>query len=395
MKGVKGRFLKKLKSIKPLATLKQADRVLHFNVSDGWLSNSLQTDTDNCRGQDQMTHHCKSTVLESDIIDVSELMKDLEDEEMEFGEDVGNKENIGPLIKPNDTSMSTKANSENLILSDSRKSFNLEITPLSELDDQMPNSRTPPSSDSPNPNFRRGQPLSEIDVLSFRRPDLNSRTLFDPYLLAAFEQAVMDHMRAQEAERKARIERENLEREREKEKEEEEPPLKARRVDDNPLLEFEKKCPPGGSESVILYTTSLRGIRKTFEDCCSIRFLLGNFKFLYYERDVSMHLEFREELWSILGCRVVPPKLFIKGRYIGGADEVIGLHEQGKLLQLFQGIPKDQSNRPCDGCGGVRFILCFKCNGSRKVENDDGDEGLRIQCPQCNENGLIICPFCS
>ncbi|XP_011042562.1 PREDICTED: uncharacterized protein At5g39865-like [Populus euphratica] len=94
------------------------------------------------------------------------------------------------------------------------------------------------------------------------------------------------------------------------------------------LSDFEEKCLPGGSQAVILYTTSLRSIRKTFEDCHAIRFLLESFKVIFHEKDVSLHLEFREELWRIMGGRVIPPRLFIKGRYIGGADEVTGLHEQ-------------------------------------------------------------------
>ncbi|KAF5937841.1 hypothetical protein HYC85_025347 [Camellia sinensis] len=141
------------------------------------------------------------------------------------------------------------------------------------------------------------------------------------------------------------------------------------------LLDFEEKCPPGGSELVILYTTSLRGIRKTFEDCCSIRFLLESFRVLYHERDVSMHLEFREELWRIAGGRVVPPRLFIKGRHIGGADEVVGLHEQGRLRNLLRGIPPKPYNGPCNGCGGLCFVVCFNCNGSCKVI---ADEGLKL-----------------
>jgi glutaredoxin domain-containing cysteine-rich protein 1 len=46
--------------------------------------------------------------------------------------------------------------------------------------------------------------------------------------------------------------------------------LKARRIEDeddlneDPFFGFEEKCPPGGTDSVILYTTTLRGIRKTF-----------------------------------------------------------------------------------------------------------------------------------
>ncbi|XVF07504.1 hypothetical protein REPUB_Repub06bG0144700 [Reevesia pubescens] len=160
------------------------------------------------------------------------------------------------------------------------------------------------------------------------------------------------------------------------------------------LADFEEKCPPGGEESVIFYTTSLRGIRKTFEDCSSIRFLLDSFKILVYERDVSMDMEFREELWRILGRRVIPPKLFIKGRYIGGADAVIGLHEQGKLKKLLEGIPSALPNSLCTGCSNMKFLVCSNCNGSRKViAGKEGDE-LCMKCPDCNENGLVKCPVC-
>ncbi|XP_026425362.1 uncharacterized protein At3g28850-like isoform X1 [Papaver somniferum] len=367
MKGVKGKLLKNLKSIKPLSTLKQADRILQAN---GFSLNSLIPNSES-RIKNQTNHQCKPKVLDSDRMDVS--MKDLEDDEMEdeLGE---NKENIGPNIKVKDPTMSVKDDSENIILSDSK----LQIRSVSQLDVEMINSRTSPTS--------LNSSLEEIDVTVFRRPDLNSPTLFDPDLLEAFQLVVMEYMRAQEVERKVRTDGVK----------EDEPPSKSRRIEEEEdlFLEFEEKCPPGGNENVILYTTSLRGIRKTFEDCCKVKFLLENFKIMYYERDISMHSDYREELWSVLGSRLAAPRLFIRGRYIGGADEVLGLHEQGKLLKLFQGIPKDQANSPCDCCGSFRFILCYKCNGSRKVGNDDGNDLLRIQCSRCNENGLIVCPFC-
>lgn len=161
------------------------------------------------------------------------------------------------------------------------------------------------------------------------------------------------------------------------------------------LSDFEEKCPPGGSDSVILYTTSLRGIRKTFEDCSTIRFLLESFRILYLERDVSMHMKFREELWKIMEGKIVPPRLFIRGRLIGGADEVVRLHEQGQLRKLLEGIPKTAYNCPCHGCAGVRFIVCVSCNGSRKMSVDDQSYENPVRCPDCNENGLVQCPICS
>lgn len=164
------------------------------------------------------------------------------------------------------------------------------------------------------------------------------------------------------------------------------------------LSDFEYKCPPGGKDAIILYTTSLRGIRKTFEDCNMIRFIIESFHVVYYERDVSLHVEYRDELWRILGGRVVPPRLFIKGSHIGGADEVVGLHEQGILKKLLHDIPLISSNFPCKGCWGIRFVLCLSCHGCCKIiDQDQGKDtnGYRIRCPKCNENGLIKCPICS
>ncbi|XP_043722612.1 uncharacterized protein At5g39865-like [Telopea speciosissima] len=414
MKGLKGRFLKKLKSIRPVTSLKP-ERILQVNASDGFLdsffphcNNRVPQNPPICKEQDDKINQTNLSKLEPEIINISELMKDLEeDEEMDsqLGEDdVGDKENIGLSVKPIHTfSMKQSRNPEATIILPEPASCHLRNGPLSELDVSSLRRPDPPPVDhnsqiqeSSSQSAIRPGPLSEIDISSFRRPELNSESHFDPNLLTAFEQGAMDHIRAHEAERKARVIAVMDTKER---KAEPESPSKSCRMEEKLLLEFEEKCPPGGSDAVILYTTSLRGIRKTFEDCNSIRFLLGSFRVLFYERDVSMHLEFREELWKILGGRVVPPRLFIKGRYIGGTEEVVGLHEQGKLRQLLQGFPADQTDSQCDGCAGIRFVLCFNCSGSRKIipevgEEEEEEEGLPIRCPECNENGLIICPVC-
>ncbi|KAL3353425.1 hypothetical protein AABB24_018247 [Solanum stoloniferum] len=366
MKTMKGKLLKKLKTMKTIGYLKP-ERVLFSNASDGYIHSSpqkLNSSRFNCQSPlTPVQKNVQSSVedQEAEIIDVSELMKDLEDEDMEIEDD---KENLRPVVVKVKKIESLRENVENF------------ISPLKPK----------------NENFTT--PLLDFDVSNFRRPDLDSGTLFDPNLLALFEEAVMV-VKAQEEERKAKIEEKifkPLE-----DDEEKEPPLKARKLEEiiDPLLEFEEKCPPGGCDSVILYTTGLRGIRKTFEDCHSIRFLLENFRVVFFERDISMHSEFKEELWRILDGKVVPPRLFVKGRYIGGADEVLTLHEQGKFRPLLEGIPIDNFQCPCEGCAGMRFIMCFKCNGSRKIvlDNDD-DEVESMKCPECNENGLIVCPYC-
>lgn len=86
-----------------------------------------------------------------------------------------------------------------------------------------------------------------------------------------------------------------------------------------------------------------------------------------------------------------PPRLFVRGKYVGGADEVVRLHDNGMLRAMLQGIPLAPSARPCGACGGMTFLLCGTCNGSKKVNVANG---ARARCPDCNENGLVKCTLC-
>ncbi|EXB88691.1 Uncharacterized protein L484_015376 [Morus notabilis] len=157
------------------------------------------------------------------------------------------------------------------------------------------------------------------------------------------------------------------------------------------LLSFEKKCPPGGENSVVIYTATLRGIRKTFEDCNKVRSIFQSHLIHVIERDVSMDSGFREELRRLMGTKEVKvPLVFVKGRLVGGADEVVKLEEEGKLGALFVGIPR--AFGCCEGCAGFRFVMCGKCNGSCKVL--DEQQKKMVRCGGCNENGLVHCPIC-
>ncbi|KAH0448059.1 hypothetical protein IEQ34_021859 [Dendrobium chrysotoxum] len=40
------------------------------------------------------------------------------------------------------------------------------------------------------------------------------------------------------------------------------------------LESFEKRCPPEGEQVVVLYTTTLQAIHKSFEDCNTVRIML-------------------------------------------------------------------------------------------------------------------------
>ncbi|GAA0172795.1 oxidoreductase [Lithospermum erythrorhizon] len=167
----------------------------------------------------------------------------------------------------------------------------------------------------------------------------------------------------------------------------------------NKLDEYEKICPPNGEHSVVIYTTTLRGVRKTFEDCNVVRSAIEGFGVSIFERDIWMDRGFRDELRELLKCKenseMIPPRVFIKGKYIGGVEEVVWIFEDGELGELLQGLPRLKAGYVCEGCGGARFLPCFSCNGSCKMV-DDGVRGrtMVVRCSNCNENGLVQCPIC-
>ncbi|KAH6774011.1 Glutaredoxin family protein [Perilla frutescens var. hirtella] len=170
---------------------------------------------------------------------------------------------------------------------------------------------------------------------------------------------------------------------------------------------YEMICPPNGENKVVIYTTTLRGVRKTFDDCNAVRSAMEGIRVLVCERDISMDRGFREELRGLMSGResngLLPPRVFVKGRYIGGAEEVMRVVEEGLLGELLQGMPRVKEGYVCEGCGGVRFLPCFSCNGSCKmvveaVEEDVEEPRSRtviVRCSSCNENGLVHCPVCT
>ncbi|MCD7449702.1 hypothetical protein HAX54_001131 [Datura stramonium] len=240
-----------------------------------------------------------------------------------------------------------------------------------------------PWKTSPRLNFlKKGSPNElkcdsvRVDsvVVSTRRRSLSP--LFDPQLVEAFEKELSE----EEVQIKKMVSATPLSR-------------KARNSQEaETMLElFEKKCPPGGENAVVIYTTTLRGIRKTFEDCNTARAILESNDTRVFERDISMHSGYKEELRELMGKKEVKvPLVFVKGRLIGGADEMLKLEEEGKLGILLDGIPRAAA--ACDGCAGIRFVMCMDCNGSRKMLAKDGKS--TVKCGECNENGLIQCPIC-
>lgn len=148
---------------------------------------------------------------------------------------------------------------------------------------------------------------------------------------------------------------------------------------------------PGSEKRIVVYYTSLRVVRSTFDDCKDVLSILRGFRVSIDERDLAMDSRFMDELQGILKWKSISlPRVFIGGRYIGGGDEIRRLHEAGELKKYVEALPPVVSG-VCESCGGFRFVLCEECSGSHKIFCDKG--GFR-SCSACNENGLIRCPSC-
>ncbi|CAF2329623.1 unnamed protein product [Brassica rapa] len=155
---------------------------------------------------------------------------------------------------------------------------------------------------------------------------------------------------------------------------------------------------PGAESSIVVYFTSLRVVRTTFEECRAVTAILRSFPVRIDERDLSMDPSFAAELERIfdgdkkdLQSKTKLPRVFIGGRYVGGAEEVKQLHEIGELKKLVQELPRTEP-RVCEMCGGHRFVPCNVCHGSHKVHTEKL-VGFRT-CSTCNENGLVRCSSC-
>ncbi|KAL5460500.1 hypothetical protein EMCRGX_G033951 [Ephydatia muelleri] len=149
---------------------------------------------------------------------------------------------------------------------------------------------------------------------------------------------------------------------------------------------------------IIVYTTSFRGVRSTFEDCKYVLLVLHNLRMEVDERDTYTNPSYITEMEKKVGCTQCKlPQVFIGGRHIGSNTEVEELNESGELRVLLADFPlKDTKAQPCEICGGYRFILCRKCGGSKNsTRNTFTSEFRALKCTKCNHNGLEPCPKCT
>ncbi|TKS72134.1 Glutaredoxin domain-containing cysteine-rich protein 1 [Collichthys lucidus] len=151
---------------------------------------------------------------------------------------------------------------------------------------------------------------------------------------------------------------------------------------------------------IVIYTTSFRVVRTTFERCELVRKIFQNHRVKFVEKNIALDCEYGKELEE--RCKRVgePPSLpvvFIDGHYLGGAEKILGMNESGELQDLLTKIERVQHPQTCQTCGGFAFIPCPTCHGSKMsvFRNCFTDSFKALKCTSCNENGLQPCGSCS
>lgn len=69
---------------------------------------------------------------------------------------------------------------------------------------------------------------------------------------------------------------------------------------------------------MIVYTTSMGIVRKTFTDCANVKQILKTLLVKYEERDIFMSAAYQQEIRDRLQCdEIKVPQLFVDGQHIG------------------------------------------------------------------------------
>uniref|UniRef100_A0A673GDN0 Glutaredoxin domain-containing cysteine-rich protein 1-like n=1 Tax=Sinocyclocheilus rhinocerous TaxID=307959 RepID=A0A673GDN0_9TELE len=151
---------------------------------------------------------------------------------------------------------------------------------------------------------------------------------------------------------------------------------------------------------IVIYTTSFRVVRTTFERCELVRKIFQNHRVKFIEKNIALDSEYGKELET--RCKRVgePPSLpvvFIDGHYLGGAEKILAMNELGEFQDLLNKIERVQHPNTCQTCGGFAFVPCPMCHGSKMsvFRNCFTDSFKALKCTACNENGLQPCSSCS
>ncbi len=75
---------------------------------------------------------------------------------------------------------------------------------------------------------------------------------------------------------------------------------------------------------IVVYTTSFRGVRHTYEECRYILTVFHNLRVSVQERDIYVHQLFHRELEERLGiehdAQLPVPQVYINGQHLGVSE---------------------------------------------------------------------------
>ncbi|NXA30956.1 GRCR1 protein, partial [Eudromia elegans] len=151
---------------------------------------------------------------------------------------------------------------------------------------------------------------------------------------------------------------------------------------------------------IVIYTTSLRVVRTTFERCELVRKIFQNHRVKFEEKNIALNSDYGKELEERCKrvCEVPSlPVVFIDGHYLGDAEKILLMNESGELQDLLTKIERVQHPHECPSCGGFGFLPCSVCHGSKMsvFRNCFTDSFKALKCTACNENGLQRCRSCA
>ncbi|CAI9734427.1 glutaredoxin domain-containing cysteine-rich protein CG31559-like [Octopus vulgaris] len=154
------------------------------------------------------------------------------------------------------------------------------------------------------------------------------------------------------------------------------------------------KCEKG---KIIVYMTSMRVVRQTYDRCQIVQKILQTHLVKYEERDLFMSRENQRELRERLGkSDVTIPQVFADGLNLGTAETLEVLNESGELREILKSFEKITVQTECSKCGGYNYVPCSVCHGSKRSihRNNFTEEFAELRCVYCDENGLLKCDHC-
>ena len=147
---------------------------------------------------------------------------------------------------------------------------------------------------------------------------------------------------------------------------------------------------------IVIYTTSVSVVRGTHVRCQDVLKVFSNMRLRTERRDISLDDTYAKEFAE--RCPGADtPQVFVNGLHFGDHEKILSLNETGELKGLLSGF-EERADDDCPSCGGVGFITCRWCRGTKKSfqhKFEKHDRGrMALRCTACNVNGLQRCPKC-